>query len=211
MTAAFFIVLKVLGWLLAAVLLIVLLLLLCPLQIHVLYENENLTLRGGMLGLTVPLYPFPAKKEKDEEKKAAPLQEPQGEKTGTKKKPRKTPDAEQVLQILHASGWAVKKLCRSVRIRAVRLRCCVQEDDAAQTALAYGRLHTALAFAAAAVQQLFDVQVEQVSLYPDFTGQQEPQKHFSCKICARLYIIGIIAVYVLYKAVSVMRRTAEEP
>ena len=204
MAAALLMILKVLGWVLAAVLLAVLVLLLLPAQAELSYESGQFSLRGGFLDLLLPLYPYKRGKKKKSpaasKKKQAPV------KAAGHAKRKITPRL--ALQILASSGWAIKKLCRSVHIRDLCIRHTVQGEDAAQTALTYGRMHAALGTAYAMVRNLFDVQVKSISIQPDFAGQSEAQKHFSCKITAQLYIIVVIAVYMLYKVVLLMRKTA---
>ena len=208
MAAALLMILKVLGWVLAAVLLAVLVLLLLPAQAELSYESGQFSLRGGFLGLLLPLYPHKRGKKKKSpaasKKKQAPAQA--SAKAAGHAKRKITPRL--ALQILASSGWAIKKLCRSVHIRDLCIRYTVQGEDAAQTALTYGRMHAALGTAYAMVRNLFDVRVKSISIQPDFAGQSEAQKHFSCKITAQLYIIVVIAVYMLYKAVLLMRKTA---
>ena len=110
------------------------------------------------------------------------------------------------MQILQDACRAVKRLCRSLQIRELTILYTVHGKDAAATAMEYGRIHAAIGGGYAAARNLFDIRVRKIDIQPDFAGQAGAQKHFSCKITARLYIIIVLAIYVLLKAAWAMRK-----
>ena len=71
MAAVLLMILKALGWLLAAVLLLLAVLLILPVQLQPVYNENGFSLRGGFCGLLLPLYPRgtkgPKKKAKTEQ------------------------------------------------------------------------------------------------------------------------------------------------
>ena len=70
-------------------------------------------------------------------------------------------------------------------------------DDAAQTAVAYGRAQAWVGGAAAALQNFFNLSFRQVRILADFTGEITAGPYFSCKIGASPIIMITAALYAL--------------
>ena len=204
MAAVLLMILKALGWLLAAVLLLLAVLLILPVQLQSVYNENGFSLRGGFCGLLLPLYPRGAGAKGS--KKKAKTEQAEPEQPKKEKKKFKAPPPRVALQILQDACRAVKRLCRSLQIREVTILYTVHGKDASATAMEYGRIHAAIGGGYAAAKNLFDIRVRKINIQPDFAGQAGAQKHFSCKITARLYIIIVLAIYVLLKAAWAMRK-----
>ena len=203
MAAVLLMILKALGWLLAAVLLLLAVLLILPVQLQPVYNENGFSLRGGFCGLLLPLYPRGAGAKGS---KKAKTEQEESKQPKKEKKKFKAPPPRAALQILQDACRAVKRLCRSLQIRELTILYTAHGKDAAATAMEYGRIHAAIGGGYAAAKNLFDIRVRQINIQPDFAGQAEAQKHFSCKITARLYIIIVLAIYVLLKAAWAMRK-----
>ena len=203
MAAVLLMILKVLGWLLAAVLLLLAVLLILPVQLQPVYNENGFSLRGGFCGLLLPLYPRGAGAKGS---KKAKTEQEESKQPKKEKKKFKAPPPRAALQILQDACRAVKRLCRSLQIRELTILYTVHGKDAAATAMEYGRIHAAIGGGYAAAKNLFDIRVRKIDIQPDFAGQAGAQKHFSCKITARLYIIIVLAIYVLLKAAWAMRK-----
>lgn len=204
MAAVLLMILKALGWLLAAVLLLLAVLLILPVQLQPVYNENGFSLRGGFCGLLLPLYPRGAGAKGS--KKKAKTEQAESKRPKKEKKKFKVPPPRAALQILQDACRAVKRLCRSLQIRELTILYTVHGKDAAATAMEYGRIHAAIGGGYAAARNLFDIRVRKIDIQPDFAGQAGAQKHFSCKITARLYIIIVLAIYVLLKAAWAMRK-----
>ena len=203
MAAVLLMILKALGWLLAAVLLLLAVLLILPVQLQPVYNENGFSLRGGFCGLLLPLYPRGAGAKGS---KKAKTEQEESKQPKKEKKKFKAPPPRAALQILQDACRAVKRLCRSLQIRELTILYTVHGKDAAATAMEYGRIHAAIGGGYAAAKNLFDIRVRKIDIQPDFAGQAGAQKHFSCKITARLYIIIVLAIFVLLKAAWAMRK-----
>ena len=104
--------LKCIGILLVVVLVLAVLLMLCPFCADVLWENETLTVKAGALGITFPVFRYPApekpeKKKKEKKKKASGAQKPKKEAPPRQK-------AKLTLQILCTILKGAGKLTRAI-------------------------------------------------------------------------------------------------
>ena len=196
MMAALLAIVKILGIVVLICLGAVVLALFVPVCAKCVWDDGNFTLRGGILWLSVPLYPRHRRKKHQ----AAPAKNSPQKAQPPAPHGQRRVNAQKAVRILASSGPAVKKLCRSVKIRELTLLYTHRGEDAAQTALETGRLHAYLGTAYGIAQKLFDVRVNRICLQPDFAGEVPEQKHFSCKITARLYIIVSIIGYIVWKA-----------
>lgn len=196
------IVLRVIGYILFALLLLLLILLLLPVWGSVYWENESMTIRAGLGGFGVCLYPH-RKRTIQNDKKSK-----KNKNSGKKKEKTKLFDTLKfVLSMLDTGCWAIRNLCRHLHIRNLCFHWTVHQQDAASTALAYGRLNAAVGASYSTASSLFRINVKSISIDPDFSGEREDIRHFSCKISAKLYIIVLIGIYVMIKAVFVLRRS----
>lgn len=196
MTAALLAIVKILGIVVLICLGLAVLALFVPVYAKCTWDDGDFTLCGGILGLSVPIYPRRRKPKRE----PAPTKNPLAKAQPPTPRAQRRVNTRKAIQILISSGPAMKKLCRSVKIRELTILYTHRGEDAAQTALETGRLHAYLGTAYGIAQKLFDVRVNKICLQPDFAGEVPEQKHFSCKITARLYIIVSIIGYIVWKA-----------
>ena len=168
MAAVLLMILKALGWLLAAVLLLLAVLLILPVQLQPVYNENGFSLRGGFCGLLLPLYPRGTKGPK----KKAKTEQAEPKRPKKEKKKFKAPPPRAALQILQDACRAVKRLCRSLQIRELTILYTVHGKDAAATAMEYGRIHAAIGGGYAAARNLFDIRVRKIDIQPDFAGRK---------------------------------------
>ena len=69
-------------------------------------------------------------------------------------------------------GGGTKMLLRHVRVYRVRLRVVVAEDDAAQTAIAFGHMNALIYTAYTAARGLFNLKKPDILITPDFMAQE---------------------------------------
>lgn len=196
MTAALLAIVKILGIVVLICLGAAVLALFVPVHAKCVWDKGNFTLRGGILWLSVPLYP----RHHRPKRQTAPPKNPPAKAQPPAPRSQRRENAQKAIRILASSGWAVKKLCRSVKIREATILYTHRGEDAAQTALETGRLHAYLGTIYGIAEKLFDVRVGKICVQPDFAGEVPEQKHFSCKITVRLYIIISIIGYIVWKA-----------
>lgn len=193
--------LKCIGILLLVVLVLAVLLMLCPFCTDVLWENETLTVKAGALGITFPVFRYPApekpeKKKKEKKKKASGAQKPQKE-TPPRQKAKLT------LQIVCAILKGAEKLTRaiigSLRFTRIDVVLGVRGEDPAETARSYGRLNAWLYPTLGFLDRFLYLDFEQLQLLPDF-GSAEPtiKDHVSFRVTARAYAIVFTLLRVLY-------------
>ena len=167
-------VLMALGWLLltllklAGVLFLILLVLLalvllCPLCADVCWEGGVLTVRAGALGLTLPVFRWPApekpaeseepkgfwgklkarlraRREERKRKKAAAKEAKRPKKeTAPRRKAKLTLNI--LVTILRGAGRLTKAVFGSLRVTKIRVCLGVRGEDPAEAARAYGRLN----------------------------------------------------------------------
>ncbi|MBQ7859351.1 MAG: DUF2953 domain-containing protein [Faecalibacterium sp.] len=216
--AALMLLVRVLLWLLAAVLVILLVLLFVPVSVWLEYADGVFRVRMGMLFVKIPVWPQKPLTEEQKQKKEAQKARRAAKKAKKEaKKKEKQPPAdpnkpapkkkfkltlEMLCVLVNSAGTLLTKLLGALRITHIRIRYPVSGSDAAAVAESYGKtqawLHTALGF----LNRVFWLEFDEVYLTPDFTGNLAGTEHFSCKISARLIIMviaGVAFVYTLYK------------
>lgn len=202
-------------WLLLALLAIALLV---PVSVWIAYEKGVFSLKAGMLFVKVPILPrrplTDAQKRRKAEKaarkaarkaeKANRRPKPEDEAAANKRPPKEKAKLtlEAVCKLAGAAGRLLRAALGALRVTHIRIRFAVAGEDAAATAVQYGKtnawLHASLAF----LNRVFWLEFDEVRVEPDFTGELEGCEHFSCQISARLIIMviaGAAFVYTLFK------------
>lgn len=197
--AVLLVLLKGIGVLLLVVLTLAVVLLFCPFCADVQWENDVLTIRAGALGLTLPVFQYPApekpkKKKKPAEKKAD--QKPRPE-TPPRKKARLTLNI--LCTILRGAGRLTRAIIGSLRITKIDVVLGVRGEDPAEAARSYGRLNAWLYPTLGFLDRFVYLDFEQLRLLPDF-GSAEPtiKDHVSFRVTARAYAIVFTLLRVLY-------------
>lgn len=226
-------VLMALGWLLltllklAGVLLLILLVLLalvllCPLCADVCWEGGVLTVRAGVLGLTLPVLRWPApekpagaeapkgfwgrlkaklraRREERKRKKAAAKEakRPKRE-TAPREKAKLTLNI--LVTILRGAGRLTKAVFGSLRVTRIRVCLGVRGEDPAEAARAYGRLNAWLYPSLGVIDRFVYLDFDELRILPDF-GSAEPTvaDRVSFRLSARLLFIVAAALRVLYE------------
>ena len=78
----------------------------------------------------------------------------------------------QVLDLLGPLPACIQRLLRHTKIKRVFIRIVVAEQDAAQTAISYGRTCAVVHGALAALRNFLSIQVKSIQIHPDFTAEQ---------------------------------------
>ena len=161
----------VVGFVLLAILALLLLLLCIPIVGSARFGSDAqdeayvrwLFYRRRLLGRKKPLRP---KKKQEQPQKQAPAA-PAG---------REKKDFSAVIgmaiDFAASLGGGAKMLLRHVRVYRVRLRVVVAEDDAAQTAITFGRMNALVYSAYTAAQGLLNLKKPDILITPDFMAQE---------------------------------------
>ncbi len=200
-------ILKIVGWVLLLLLVLLAVLLLAPACVWLKYERETFSVSVGMLGLRIRVWPRPEKKRtaaqqaryeakqaEKEKKKAENARKKQA--AHIKKAPRqkaKLTFAAVCTLAREAKGF-VRAVLGALRITHIRFYWTVHAEQAADTALQYGKAQAWLHSGLGVLNNLFWLDFDECRLEPDFTGKREETEYFSCKVSAQLIIIAIAAV-----------------
>ncbi len=203
-------ILKILGWVLLAAAALLAFVLLVPVEAVLRYERGVFSVSAGMLGIRVRLWPRPekslspraqARREAKERAKAAKAAKKKqgGEKPKKQPKEKAKLTFDAVCGLADTAGPFLRAVLGGLRITGIRLYWPVHADDAAATALLYGKTQAWLHAGLALLDRVFWLDFKECRLDPDFTGKQAGTEYFSCKISARLLIIAVAAVKLILR------------
>ena len=214
--------LKIAGVLLLILLVLLALILLCPLCADVCWEGGVLTVRAGALGLTLPVFQWPApekpaeseepkgfwgklkaklraRREEHKRKKAAAKEAKRPKKeTAPRRKAKLTLNI--LVTILRGAGRLTKAVFGSLRVTKIRVCLGVRGEDPAEAARAYGRLNAWLYSSLGVIDRFVYLDFDELRILPDF-GSAEPTvaDRVSFHLSARLLFIVAAALRVLYE------------
>ena len=213
--------LSVLGWVLAVLLCLLLLALFTPARLVLELRYDAFCARLKVLCFTFTLYPRRQKPQAGapggEAGPAAPQKagarpdggsgaqagQPQGQREPAEKKAankrRRLPSLDSLAQICSAAGALMRAVLRAVHVRDVKAVWPVHCGDAAETAIRFGRTQAYVGSALGVLQNFVDLQLRQVDIIPDFTGEHKYRRYFYCKIQATPFIIVTTGVWALVK------------
>jgi hypothetical protein len=214
--------LSVLGWALAVLLCLLLLALFTPARLVLELRYDAFCARLKVLCFTFTLYPRRQKAQGGasggEAGPAVPQEEgtrpdggsgaqdgqpqagqraPVGKKAANKR--HRLPSLGSLAQICSAAGALMRAVLRAVHVRDVKAVWPVHCGDAAETAIRFGRTQAYVGSALGVLQNFVDLQLRQVDIIPDFTGEHKYRRYFYCKIQATPFIIVTTGVWALVK------------
>ena len=127
--------------------------------------------------------PSPGKTAKDAEKKGVSLAD---------KLPK---DLDRTLALVSTAGGAVRRLLAGLTVHGVKAFLPVHKDTAADTALAVGRVWTAVGAGLGVLQNFIRIRPGEITVLPDYTGSEERNASFSCKITGCLFIMVSVGIW----------------
>lgn len=185
--------LKGLGILLLVLLVVLLFLLALPAWIYLRWENGKLTVRAKVLFLSLPLYPVKEKKPKSStksEKKA-------GEKKSDTEKEKFQLAASEIFDLVGDAQGVFKKLLTALRAEQLELRFPVHGQDAAATALLYGRVNAFFYSGLAVLQNTVRLKIKDIEIIPDFGDQHGEDVFFACRV-GMAPVVLLVCAYQVY-------------
>ncbi len=198
--------LSILGWILAGLLLFVLVLLLLPVHTRVRFDGALQVWCG--LG-PVSLRLFPMKKKPKTEKEKAQAAEKKAAKAEKPKKPKQKLTLEILCDYIRLGVEALGMMRRRLVIRDLTCHLKVASNDAAGTALLYGRV----AAAVSALYPVFDrnlrIKHTDIAVNADFEGDMlEILADVTLAVCPlRMLIAGVILLFRFLKIQKKAKQT----
>ena len=183
--------LKGVGILLLVVLVLGLLLMFCPFCADVQWAEGIFQIKAGALGITFPVFRYPApekpeKKKKEKKKKASGAQKPKKE-APPRQKAKLT--LQIVCTILKGAGKLTRAIIGSLRFTRIDVVLGVRGEDPAEAA------RPTLGF----LDRFLYLDFEQLRLLPDFSSAEPTVKdHVSFRVTARAYAVVFTLLRVLY-------------
>ena len=188
--------LAALGWMALALLVLLILAVVLPAYVLVEQRNGEWTLRARVLFVTVRLYPRKKREKKKQEPEETEKQDTgQNEPSRTKSGKRRRALLHKIVESARTVGGFMRRVLRFVRVRDIEWTLPVHEEDAALTAIRYGRIQAAVGTTVAALRNIVRLEFKHVNIFADFDGVCENQESFSCKIGAPPVIIAVAAVW----------------
>lgn len=198
------IVLKIIGWVLLGILALIVLALCIKLQITAEYSDENTHVTMKWLFLTIPLYPKKPKPPKPEEEK--PEEEKTEEETPEEGKP--AAKKESFLHLLYRTHGVdgiieltrklfsylnsfLGGLFKSLVVEELYLDARCAKGDAAETAIYYGEVCSALWPMLGALASKCKLKKYDINIYPDYLARFSSASFFAkCRVYP-IYVTGI--------------------
>ncbi len=180
-------------YILLGIIVLVGILLLCNITVCLSYSDEFL-LKVKFLNFTLFSSDKPKVKEKNKNEKK-PTTQTKAKKSLFKKLKEKygfSGAVREIFSLLNDSFVHIKKFLRHIFIKKVNLNINVVGQDAAQTAIEYGAVCSAVYPVLSFVQGLGNVGYEKIDVKADFEGK-ESFITFSAKIKAKIIFILIVA------------------
>lgn len=184
-------VLAVLGYTLLGLLVLVLALLCTPAGVSAELCGDAFTAQAHILCFSFRIWPL-RQRDKKPKKKA----EPAAESAAAKPKKKAPPlSLGQLARLADTAGGLMRLVLRCIHVRGVRAVWPVHRDDAAQTAIAFGRTQAYVGGALGVLQNAVDIRIKKIDIIPDFTGECKEPRYFYCKIQAIPLIMITAAAY----------------
>ncbi|HJB68167.1 MAG TPA: DUF2953 domain-containing protein [Candidatus Fournierella excrementigallinarum] len=243
--AALWLIVRILLWVLAALLGLVALALFVPITAELRADETGFAAWLRVLFVRIKLYPRPEKEEKPQPEKrkrknektpapktkpfpeaapdrsapqAAPESEPpEKEKPAPKAAPAPGPapekkakaaqpkspsladklpkDLDRTLALVSTAGGAVRRLLAGLTVHDIDAFLPVHRGSASDTALAVGHVWAAVGAGLGALQNFIRIRPGQITVRPDYTGDEERNASFSCKITGCLFIMVSVGIW----------------
>ena len=104
-------------------------------------------------------------------------------------------DLDRTLALVATAGGAVRRLLAGLTVHGIKAFLPVHKDTAADTALAVGRIWAAVGAGLGALQNFIRIRPGEITVQPDYTGDEERNASFSCKITGCLFIMVSVGIW----------------
>ena len=104
-------------------------------------------------------------------------------------------DLDRTLALVTTTGGAVRRLLAGLTVHGIKAFLPVHKETAADTALAVGRTWAAVGACLGALQNFIRIRPGEITVQPDYTGDEERNASFSCKITGCLFIMVSVGIW----------------
>lgn len=104
-------------------------------------------------------------------------------------------DLDRTLALVTTAGGAVRRLLAGLTVHGIKAFLPVHKETAADTALAVGRIWAAVGAGLGALQNFIRIRPGEITVQPDYTGDEERNASFSCKITGCLFIMVSVGIW----------------
>lgn len=104
-------------------------------------------------------------------------------------------DLDRTLALVTTTGGAVRRLLAGLTVHGIKAFLPVHKETAADTALAVGRIWAAVGAGLGALQNFIRIRPGEITVQPDYTGDEERNASFSCKITGCLFIMVSVGIW----------------
>ena len=205
--------LKFLLYIFALLVVLLFLFLLLPMWVVINYDEKNLVVKVRILGIPVRIYPeskllskFLSKSSRNKPKKEKSSEEIKDTgKEGEKAIKETQMSFEKTMSLLSLAKETMVNVTQELTVKNVKLSCVIHGEDAAQTALNYGKANAAFANAYSMAEVMFKkITVQEVEFVPDFTNEFEQNVRFACQIGAKPVSVLKLVLF-LFKQLKKMK------
>ncbi len=201
-------------YILLGILLAILLILLIPVGVDAKYDEDFfLKIKIGFVGIT--LFPQKPKKSKKKKKQKQPTEKPKEDKP-KEKKPNIIQQkglswlVDVIKKVAELAGGALKYFFKHIIIKKLLLSISVAEDNAAETAVKYGKLCAVIYPSIGIITRSAKCKEYGVDITPNFNEKSETKLYFELK--ARVLILWLLTLVAKYgiKGIKLMLEIKDE-
>ena len=192
-------------YIILAVLLLIFILLIFPVKVYInYYDKIEITIRYIFFKFKQTGKPEKQeeKKRKKEKKKLKKDKEPKEKKESSLSKLKKENGIKGLIElfkeILKIFFKTAKKIIKHIYIEKIDLNIAVSSEDAAQTAILYGKINAYFYSVYALLSNFFNIKFKRINIYPDFLSE-ETKINFSMVVKTRPVFILMSAVALIFK------------
>lgn len=104
-------------------------------------------------------------------------------------------DMDRIAALVSTAGGAVRRLLAGLTAHGIKAFLPVHRDDAAGTALAVGGVWAAVGASLGVLQNFLRIRPGEITVQPDYTGEEQRKASFSCKITGYLFIMVLVGIW----------------
>lgn len=216
-------------YILLGFLLLILAVLLMPINLYMAYDKE-FTVRIRYAFISYTIYPQKEKKEKEQ-----PARKEKPKKRSVRKTQKKDGKEKEkihpfasvadmfkedgvgatlsyIMELVKLAGSEIKRVLRILVVDRLELELHIASEDAADTAVDYGKACGIVYPAQAVLETVFRIQKRHIQIYPDFTAQKGKALIFLKLHVLPLRISGaVVGIIYRYFVHTIRHRAAERP
>ena len=193
------IILKVIAWILLSLVSLVIIALIIPATLELKYAGGRFSVAARYLIFKFTIFDT-HKKKKTEAKKESEKEEDESGKDKSEPKGDSKFDLELIKKLLKPGAKTAWRIVRSLRLRDVHIVIVAKGKDSADVGINTGRAWAAIGVGIELLDSVWKrVVYKEISVIPDFMGDNKISEKYSCKITALPIILVICGLDFLFK------------